>query len=317
MKEYGILTDSRDGKKYKTIEFWANTWMAENLKYEAEGSRCGSLEQQWVHPNNGQIYPDVYYHVGYPTTICQEYGRLYNWATAMQTDFINEPQNHQGICPDGWIIPDQHAWNMLFCYANGQFDANGEIIGSCSYPYENSTAGNYLKAIAKGGEDKLGFSALLGGYGANNNNDFKGVDSVGEWWNSSGRGRETYSYNYQYATILNSGTVRAGEESFKGDVFISVRCIKNSNVFPLGFIGTWKREQSAYTSTLTFTSTTLKASNQSSYWNLSNVSSDIYTFGSASVSRISINIILTNDKLVISNDSGSGENNWNGVWIKQ
>ena len=105
-------------------------------------------------------------------------------------------------------------------------------------------------------------------------------------------------------------------------IFAMAGCILSENVddaFPNGFIGTWKRESSSYTSTLTFTSTDLKASNQYNIqWDFQSVSGDAYKIKSSlSGTTATITIKLVNGKLQISGDSGSGENNWNGTWIKQ
>ncbi len=83
--EKSIFTDSRDGKEYKCVKIGSQIWMAENLNYEAEGSRCYNND-----PANGQ-----------------KYGRLYDWNTAKKA------------CPEGWHLPSKEEWDTLIAVVGG------------------------------------------------------------------------------------------------------------------------------------------------------------------------------------------------------
>jgi len=90
--------------------------------------------------------------------------------------------------------------------------------------------------------------------------------------------------------------------------------------FPSELIGTWKRaDQAEYTNTLTFTSNTLMDSNQFCHWNLICVSGDAYTIAWNDQPNWKFTDVFkfTAGNLEISNDTGTGQDNWNGTWIKQ
>jgi len=212
------ISDTRDGKVYKIAEIGTQTWMAENLNYDATGSKCY---------NNDEAN-------------CDKYGRLYDWSTSMALSSscnsvacsgqVNA--KHQGICPTGWHIPSTADWDKLMRYVDGDKTTYS--------PYDSPMAGKYLKAISgwKGyddedtghkengnGEDKYGFSALPGGYGYSDG--FYKIDYNGDWWSTS-----EYDGNNVYRLDMYGGD-KAGWEDRKGNRkhdksnFFSIRCVKD------------------------------------------------------------------------------------------
>jgi len=78
-------TDPRDSTEYKIVEIGEQVWMAKNLNYAADSSRC---------------YDDK-------SSGCFLFGRLYNWETAMN------------ICPSGWHLPSRDEWQTLVAFVGG------------------------------------------------------------------------------------------------------------------------------------------------------------------------------------------------------
>lgn len=84
--------DLRDKQTYKYVKIGSTYWMAKNLNYYDE--------------NNSQIANNsICAKAGdQEEASCEKEGRLYDWETAV-AGTIEDPLNHQGICPEGWRIP--------------------------------------------------------------------------------------------------------------------------------------------------------------------------------------------------------------------
>ncbi len=181
-----------DIANYRTEQIGTQVWMAENLNYAVEGSKCyGECGVSWDYDENS-LYKAL--SKAEIQAICDKYGRIYGWATAMALPASCNSNScsgqiqpkHRGICPAGWHIPNKEDWGELLRYVD---DSTGT-----SNPWTSSTAGRYLKATSGwndyneksgNGEDKYGFSALPGGYGHfNGTGNFYNVGSHSYWWSA-------------------------------------------------------------------------------------------------------------------------------------
>ena len=201
-KDKEQFCDERDGKKYVYVQIDTQTWMAENLNYNADGSMCYG-------DNTG----------GDSQNRCDTYGRLYNWATAMGFESscnsnycssqINSP--HRGICPDGWHIPSDAEWTALTDYVG-------------------STAGIKLKAKSEwnysNGTDDYGFSALPGGRGLFQQQGVS-LNSIGSsgTWQSATESASVGVWSRNMNNSSNNSNVNRGG-SGKSHLF-SLRCVRD------------------------------------------------------------------------------------------
>lgn len=137
------------------------------------------------------------------------YGKLYNWYA------VNDPR---GLAPVGWHIPTDAEWTALTTFlgftdvAGGKMKATGTLeSGTGLWKSPNASATN-----------SSGFSALPGGYIADNGSGFFLIDRYGYWWSTT-----EFGSLRAIARILNytNGSITT-LEFFKDNGF-SVRCIKN------------------------------------------------------------------------------------------
>lgn len=144
--EYGELLDERDNQVYRTVKIGEQNWMAQNLNFKVENSLC---------------YKD-------DTTYCAKYGRLYDWPTAMDNEGLFSENGEgcdgkkqcspifpvQGICPDGWHLPNGAEVLRLLNFVKGDdsvtFASKLKSAAGWKYQYEN-------------GSDDYGFSVLPAG----------------------------------------------------------------------------------------------------------------------------------------------------------
>jgi len=220
-----------ENQTYKTVKIGSKIWFQQNLNYAVKGSRCygeDGLVEDW------ETRADVTLSTSEIQANCDNYGRLYDWAMAMNLPSkcssvlskndaecaITTP-NHRGICPSGWHIPSAADWNVLMKVANP----------SCSDNTTCACAGKKLKATSGwkiigensgNGTDDFGFAALPGGYGYPNGR-FIWIGNYGGWWSASGNDASN-----TYGRSMLAGEDDFGWGNSTRNYLFSVRCVKDN-----------------------------------------------------------------------------------------
>lgn len=154
-----------DDNEYDVVIIGDQTWMAENMKSTHYATGVILVDGNGV----GDIWEDVItkYYFAYDDNDANvaTYGRLYTWAAAMncKEGDVTYSLGVQGICPDGWHMPNDLEWLELEMYLGmNQNEAD-------NYGIRGTDQGNKLKStsgwsLGGNGTNESGFSALPGGY---------------------------------------------------------------------------------------------------------------------------------------------------------
>ena len=210
--DYGTMTDSRDGKVYRTVKIGDQVWMAENLNYY-DAADLNVKEKSWCFgkSDNGD------------STTCDVSGRLYTWAAAMDSvgawstngkgcgdgKTCTLTATVQGVCPEGWHLPSFSEWYTLFTAVGG-----------------SSTVGTVLKSTGGwyndgNGTDAFGFSALPAG-NRRNNGYYNDEGNYAYFWSS-----KEYDSSNAYRMYLYYNHDNAYLSYCSKDYGFSVRCVKD------------------------------------------------------------------------------------------
>jgi uncharacterized protein (TIGR02145 family) len=111
------LKDTRDNKTYKVVKIGTQIWMAENLNYNASGSKCYDNKE----------------------SNCQKYGRLYNLATAKKA------------CPSGWHLPSDTEWDILMVSVGGKKTAGNFLKATSGWNNNGNGQDKYGFSALPGG----------------------------------------------------------------------------------------------------------------------------------------------------------------------
>jgi len=238
---------------YETVVIGDKTWFKRNLNDSASGSRC--------YGENAPVYKTSNYYTCDATNLktfsdleiqdtCKKYGRLYDWATAMDlpskcNDIFStsdvecaiKTPYHKGICPDSSHIPSldefKSLWSNNYCFK----DSSGECWEATISPpgrclkEDSDYWGKYDGKPGKG-TDNLGFSALPGGeyLPDESGGHFCLAGGFGFWWTASTVQKYTIDSEdnrkaYNIGIALWSDNVEYRHE-IKSN-FYSVRCVKD------------------------------------------------------------------------------------------
>jgi uncharacterized protein (TIGR02145 family) len=124
------FTDSRDSKKYKIVKIGTQTWMAENLNYNASDSKCYNN-----HSSN-----------------CDKYGGLYNWETAKK------------VCPSGWHLPSDKEWQTLVDFTSGDKITGKKLKAKSGWNNNSNGTDDYGFSALPGGNGYSGGNFYNVGY---------------------------------------------------------------------------------------------------------------------------------------------------------
>jgi uncharacterized protein (TIGR02145 family) len=220
-----LLIIDIDHNIYYPVKIGDQTWMSDNLKATrySDGSTIPRVEERlaWF---DFSLYTRAYCWYENYGAIGATYGALYTWPAAMNiySEIDIKPGKVQGICPDGWHLPDDSEWKQLeMFFGMSQAEADGENWRGEKEGGKLKHEGiQYWTSPNTGSTNESGFSALPAGW-RDGAGYFRNLGTSARFWSSSKRADYAWIRQLDY----NSSRIFRGTTGlYEG---ISVRCIKD------------------------------------------------------------------------------------------
>ncbi|MCQ2369468.1 MAG: hypothetical protein MJ007_03200 [Paludibacteraceae bacterium] len=212
------------GHVYPVVKIGNQYWMAENLqctKYDTQSEMAGKTIIEIDDETDDPYYIDCRnVETDYSDNLTNaqrgKLGLVYNWnavmgytgtAASKQTGMYSGKR--QGICPNGWHVPNNSEWNTLANNCGGASVAGTKLKSSTGWCYGGNT-----------GTNDFGFSALPAGYAAWAN--LGGVGSGCFFWSADAKDTDM-----AYVYVLHYKSTKLGVDyNYKNDAR-SVRCLRD------------------------------------------------------------------------------------------
>jgi uncharacterized protein (TIGR02145 family) len=168
------------------------------------------------------------------SSYCTTYGRLYDWAAAMQgaSSSSSSPSGVQGVCPSGWHFPSDAEWTTLTTWLSTNLYGcaspytGTDIAKSMASVYTDWTLSTTACAIGNStpANNVSGFTALPGGRREGGAGTFDDVGIVGFWWTATEYADATSNVWIRY---LHSAAATVHQTPYLKPYWFSVRCLKD------------------------------------------------------------------------------------------
>lgn len=217
LKQSAVLTDY-EGNKYNTIVIGKQVWMKENLKSSkyADGAIIPHITEniEWQNLDNDNS-AEARAMCFYNNTQNESYGALYTYAAAINGTPYVESKSVQGVCPDGWHLPNNDEWQELIDYVGGE-----EMAGS---KLKNANGISFWKAGNEYATNEYGFNAMPAGYRNGSAGTFYGWSYHTGFWSANQDSNNTQGGSYHAAFNKTNLEQRSWDKS----IGMSVRCVKD------------------------------------------------------------------------------------------